>query len=134
MNTDRIRASIERNPGAPNHRIAKNLKLTVAEVAAVRATMETVKPAAATPLSGGVTLTGLRVLPRRPAESAAVHIKRLPCGRGFEPRVLAQEWGMSEDTIRRHAKDLKCLKYVEVSPDEWVPMVMSPETAKQYGV
>ena len=31
------------------------------------------KPAAATPLSGGVTLTGLRVLPRRPAESAAVH-------------------------------------------------------------
>ena len=41
---------------------------------------------------------------------------------------------MSEDTIRRHAKDLKCLKYVEVSTDEWVPMVMSPETSKQYGV
>ena len=132
MNTDRIRASIERNPDAPNHRIAKNLKLTVAEVAAVRGT---VKPApAATPLSGGITHSGLRVLPRRPAESAAVHIKRLPTGRGFEPRVLAQEWGMSEDTIRRHAKDLKCLKYVEVSSDEWVPMVMSPETAKQYGV
>lgn len=131
MNQARITASIERNPDAPNHRIAKNLNLTVAEVAAVRANM---KPAAATPLSGGVTLTGLRVLPRRPAESAAVHIKRLPCGRGFEPRVLAQEWGMSEDTIRRHAKDLKCLKYVEVSPDEWVPMVMSPETSKQYGV
>lgn len=129
MNTARILASIAKNPDAPNHRIAKNLGITVGEVAAVRG-----DPAAKTPpptVTGGVELKGLRVLPRKPADSAAGFIKRLPVGRGFEPRVLAAEWGMSEDTIRRHAKDLKCLKFVEVN-DEWVPMIMHPDTAAKY--
>lgn len=130
MNTARILASIAKNPDAPNHRIAKNLNLTVGEVAAVRDAQPThTSPAAVT--CDGVELRGLRVLPRKPADSAAGFIKRLPQGRGFEPRVLAAEWGMSEDTIRRHAKDLKCLKFVEVN-DEWVPMVMHPDTAAKY--
>jgi len=80
----------------------------------------------------GLLLSKLRVLPRRPAESAAKYIKRLPLGRGFDIKKLSQDWGMGEDTIRRHAKDLCCLKYVEVEPDEWLPVVMNPETAKQY--
>ena len=106
------------------------------EVAAVRATQHRATPARASekptpPVSGGVELKGLRVLPRKPADSAAGFIKRLPLGRGFEPRVLAAEWGMSEDTIRRHAKELKCLKFVEVN-DEWLPMVMHPDTAGRY--
>jgi len=133
VNTARILASIAKNPDAPNLRIAKNLGLTVGEVAAVRGnpqrTAATSSPA--TTVSGGVELKGLRVLPRKPADSAAGFIKRLPLGRGFEPRVLAAEWGMSEETIRRHAKDLKCLKFVEVN-DEWLPMVMHPETAGRY--
>jgi hypothetical protein len=81
--------------------------------------------------SDGVELRGLKVLPRKPADTAAGFIKRLPHGRGFEPRVLAAEWGMSEDTIRRHAKEMKCLKFVEVG-DNWVPMVMHPDTAAKY--
>lgn len=134
MNTTRILASIAKNPDAPNYRIAKNLGLTVGEVAAVRANKSPVAPVAkSSTASGGVELKGLKVLPRKPADSASGFIKRLPVGRGFEPRVLAAEWGISEETIRRHAKDLKCLKFVEVN-DEWVPMVMSPETSKKYHV
>ena len=136
MNTTRILASIAKHPEASDLRIAKNLGLTVAEVAAVRGTSNP-KGAKALPVKAsavtcdGVELKGLRVLPRKPADSAAGSIKRLPAGRGFEPRVLAAEWGMSEETIRRHAKDLKCLKFVEVN-DEWLPMVMHPETAGRY--
>lgn len=131
MNTTRILASIAKNPDAPNYRIAKNLGITVSEVAAARGTPPAKTPSSTPALSGGVELKGLRVLPRKPADSAAGFIKRLPVGRGFEPRVLAAEWGMSEETIRRHAKDLKCLKFVEVN-DEWVPMIMHPDTAARY--
>lgn len=131
----RVLASIAKNPDASDYQIAKNLKLRVAEVTAARQhPAGKVSPAPKNPVamkSGGVELTGLRVLPRKPADSAAGYIKRLPTGRGYEPRVLAAEWGISEETIRRHAKDLKCLKFVEVN-DEWVPMVMHPETAARY--
>jgi DNA-binding CsgD family transcriptional regulator len=132
----RVLASIAKNPDAPDYQIAKNLGLRVSEVAAARqhpAGKADAAPAKnpVTMKSGGVELTGLRVLPRKPADSAAGYIKRLPTGRGYEPRVLAAEWGISEETIRRHAKDLKCLKFVEVN-DEWVPMVMHPDTASRY--
>jgi hypothetical protein len=128
-NTERIKASILRNPSAPNYQIAKNLNIKTEDVVKVRAEMgHTAEPQH----DQGLLLSKLRVLPRRPAESAAKYIKRLPLGRGFDIRKLAQEWGMGEDTIRRHAKDLGCLKYVEVEPDEWVPVIMNPETAKQY--
>ena len=126
--TERIKSSISRNPSAPNHQIAKNLGIRSDDVARVRESMGE----ATGQQDQGLVLSKLRVLPRRPAESAAKYIKRLPLGRGFDIRKLAQEWGMGEDTIRRHAKDLGCLKYVEVEPDEWVPVIMNPETAKQY--
>jgi hypothetical protein len=128
--TERIKASILRNPSAPNHQIAKNLAIKADEVAKVRADMGHVPTEPQQ--DQGLLLSKLRVLPRRPAESAAKYIKRLPLGRGFDIRKLSQEWGMGEDTIRRHAKDLGCLKYVETEPDEWVPVIMNPETAKQY--
>ena len=133
-NTSRILASIDANPGASDWRIAKNLGLRVDEIRAVRGTEQ--EPSAekepTTALTGGILLSHKRVLPRRPAESAAKFIRRLAKGRGFCPKALSQEWGMSEETIKRHAKELSCLKYVETSPDEWVQLIMSPETAAAY--
>lgn len=128
-NTDRIKASIAKNPTAPDYRIAKNLNVRVGEVAAVRATTT---PEEFSGVSTGVNLKGLKVLPRKPAESASKFIRRLAMGRGFDIRELSKEWGIGEDTIRRHAKDMGCLKYVEIETDEWIPVVMNPETAKQY--
>lgn len=127
--TARIKTSIDRNPTAPDYIIAKNLAVKVAQVAAVRATL---KPAEGPVASGGVSLRGLKVLPRKPAESASKFIRKLAPGRGFDIRELSKEWGIGEDTIRRHAKDMGCLKYVEIEPDEWVPVVINPETAKSY--
>lgn len=132
MNRQRILDSIAKNPNAPDRQIAKNLGLCVPEVREVRLGHTPAPVAETTPVAGGVPLRNLRVLPRKPAENAATHIRRLPKGKGFEPKVLSHEWGMSEETIRKHAKDLRCLKYVETSPDEWVSMVMSPETAASY--
>jgi hypothetical protein len=135
---ERIAASIRRNPTATNCKIANNFKnVSAATVAAVREKMgnlpaATKKTSPEAPQGSGIALRGMRVLSRRPAESAAKFIKRLPTGRGFDLKDLSNEWGMSEETIRKHARDLNCIKYVEVEPDEWVQLVMSPETAKTY--
>ena len=126
-NTDRIKASITKNPAATDLIIAKNLGMRVKEVAAVRATLS-IK---AVNMSG-LSLKGKKVLPRKPAESASKFIRKLALGRGFDIRELSKEWGVGEDAIRRHAKELGCLKYVEIELDEWVPVVMNPETAKHY--
>jgi len=132
----RIETSIRKNPGHTNHQIAKNLRTVAHEVATVRARLGEALPSAATdsPAStvGGVPLSSKRVLPRKPPESAAKFIKRLPKSRGFNPAELAQQWGMAEETIKRHAKELGCYKFVEISEDEWVPMIMHPDTAAQY--
>ena len=128
-NIARIKTSIARNPIAPDHQIAKNLKVKVAEVIKVRASLATESTSTGT---GGVNLRGLKVLPRKPAESTSKFIRRLALGRGFEIKDLSKEWGIGEDTIRRHAKDIGCLKYVEIEQDEWISVIMNPETAKQY--
>jgi hypothetical protein len=133
---DRIEKSIRRNPSHTDFQIAKNLRTTVAQVAAVRKGSKSAATPNATdssaPLGGGVPLSSKRVLPRKPPESAAKFIKRLPKNRGFSPSELAMQWGMAENTLSRHAKDLGCYKFVEVSEDEWVPMIMHPDTAAQY--
>ena len=140
MNRQRILDSITKNPDAPDYRIAKNLNLRVSEVRSVRLSAGVVDtsrvPAAAqrpdAPVAGGIVLGDLRVTAQRPAETAALRIKRLPHGQGFEPRVLAADWGCSEENVRKHAKDLKCLKYAELKPGEWVQLVVNPETAARY--
>lgn len=128
----KIEASILRYPTRGNAAIAKNHRGANASIVEeVRLSMG-LPPASQ--VEGGVSLAGMRVLSRRPVDSAAKFIKRLPEGRGFDPQDLAKEWGMSEETIRKHARDLGCLKYVEVSEDEWVPLVMNPETSKKYTI
>jgi hypothetical protein len=144
---ERIKAALERMPEATNGRIAKNLNVTVGEIEWVRAAMGSIKaepdltkqleinlsqPPKKADAPTGVILTNKRVLSRRPAESAAKFIKRLPLGRGFSVSDLRVKWGMSEETIRRYAREMGCLKFVEVTEDEWQQLVMSPETAVNY--
>jgi len=135
---DRVRAAITRNPDYPNSRITKNMNSTVsaAFVQQVRESMKGQITPTATESSAtgvkGISLQSKRVITHRPVETAAKHIKRLPKGRGFNPKDLAIEWGMSEETVKKYARDMKCIKFVEISEDEWVPMIMNPETAAQY--
>jgi predicted transcriptional regulator len=135
---DRILAGIARRPSAANYDISKNLSaVTSAEVAEVRASMagEVMKG----PQDGreseleAIQLNQKRVMPQKPQGSDCrrrLHeIKRGVCYRVAD---FAQHIGVSEDTIRRHAKALHCIKWVEMSPDNFEECVMSPETAKQY--
>ena len=126
---------IAAHPDYTDRQIAKNTRTNKQEVLHIRA-ISTGTPYATVeeeaPTTGGIALGRCRVLSRKPAESASKFIKRLPLGRGFDVRALAKEWGISEDTIKRHAKELSCFKFVEVSDDEWTPMIMNPETANKY--
>jgi hypothetical protein len=133
---ERIQRAIAKYPDATDSAVAKNLSnVRSAEVAEVRGKSPAShhEPKSSNPPGvSGVALSRRRVLSRRPAESAAKFIKRLPNGRAFHLRDLSTQWGMSEETIRRHARDMSCLKFVEVTEDEWHPMVMAPETASRY--
>jgi hypothetical protein len=131
---ERIRVAILRNPTKSNYKIADGLhKITTAEVEEVRKSLDGIESTELESVGlAGVILTQKRVLARRPAESAAKYIKRLPNNKGFHPSDLAREWGMSEETIRKHARDMGCIKFVEVSEDEWKPLIMAPETASRY--
>jgi len=126
---ERIKAAIIKRPDARNCDICKNFsqRVTSSEVEAVRAIMR-----GDDPLDAGVKLAGKRVLSRRPTETAAKFIKRLEPNKGFDPAQLSTEWGISEETIRRYAREMGCLKFVEVEEDEWKQLVLSPETAKQF--
>lgn len=130
---ERIAASLRKHPEYPNHRIAKNLNnaCSSADVQKVRERVFGSEQPSETRVEG-INLGSLRVAAQRPAETAALKIKRLPHDRGFEPHTLASEWGCSEETVRKHAKDLKALKYVELRPGDWIQVVMNPETAKKY--
>jgi len=122
---------IAAHPDYTDHQIARNTRTNKREVARIRSKSTTDSEDEA-PITGGIVLGRCRVLSRKPSDSASKFIKRLPTGRGFDVRTLSKEWGMSEDTIKRHAKDLGCFKFVEVSDDEWIPMIMNPETANKY--
>lgn len=138
----RISRAILRNPFTPDGRVAKNVGCVVAEVRQVRSELllsgelagsvdVTVKPESSSMIPG-VPLNGKTVTQRRPVDSPAKFIKRLEQDKGFEPRILARAWGVSEESVKRYAKELGCLKYVEVREDEWVAMVLNPVTAAKY--
>lgn len=132
----RIEDSIRRNPLHSDGRIAKNVKTLAGEVARVRGTMTLGDPPpvrADLDNISGVSLDGRKILPRKPTDNASHLIQKLPLNRGFEIATLSQNWGLGEETIRRYAKNMKCLKFVEVD-GEWLPMVINPKTAESLNV
>jgi hypothetical protein len=128
---ERIEEAIRKRPNASNREISRNLQgITSLQVQRFRESGE-VNLEAETPLPG-ISLSSKMVLSHKPAPTASLLIQRLPKGRGFEPKDLSKQWHLSEETIRSHAKKHGALKYVEVSPGEWIPVVMNPQTAEAY--
>lgn len=135
---NRILAAIAKRPNSANYDISKNLSaVTSAEVAEVRASITGQGPKESQEETQNeleaIPLNQKRVMPQKPQGSDCrrrLHeIKRGVCYRVAD---FAQHIGVSEDTIRRHAKSLHCLKWVEMSPDNFEEAVMNPETAKAY--
>jgi len=132
-NEQRIAASLQRNPSASNHTIAKNLSrhgVRSADVQAVREAAQRGSVAESPENLSGFSLTNKKIISHRPAETASMFIQRLPKNRGFTPVELSEKWHLSEETIRTHAKRLGCLKFLETAPGHWVQVVINPETAK----
>jgi len=93
------------------------------------------KPVAAGPeaqtLPGGISLKGVRMLDKKPADSVKRLIYTLKRGMGYPLDMLSEKWGISPDTIRSHARRFEALKYVETAPGQWVPCVLHPDTAAE---
>jgi len=126
-----------REPG----RICDNIKTLLKRrpgVAEVKAALDGVElpevPAAARSLKTGVqaiSLQNLRIADKKPNEGLKARIYGLRKGQGYPVDALASEWVVSEDTVRTQAKRLDCLRFVEVSPGEWVQCVLNPDTATE---
>lgn len=136
---ERIVSSIIRNPDHPDWKIARNLEgIYSADVAEARAMMTDElrqpgkAPATADPIEA-IPLNQKRVMPQKPQGSdCRRRIRDIAQGVCHRVPAFAAYLGISEDTLRRHAKALHCLKWVEMTPDNFEEAVMNPDTAKKY--
>lgn len=89
---------------------------------------------AATPsgLRGFAMSPASRVALRRPAASIRSRFFELKRGMAYPLADVAKEWGVSADTLRTHARDVECFRYVDMGHDQWTPCVLHPDTAKQH--
>ena len=80
-----------------------------------------------------IALHNTRVLDSKPAsDNVKKQLYGLRKGMGYPVAALADQWGISEETLRRHAKKLGCLKYVETGPGDWTHCILHPDTAEDY--
>jgi len=82
-------------------------------------------------IPGGINLKGVRMLDKKPADSVKRLIYTLKRGMGYPLDALSHKWGISEETIRSHARRFEAIKYVETAPGQWTPCVMHPDTAAE---
>jgi molybdenum-dependent DNA-binding transcriptional regulator ModE len=75
-----------------------------------------------------------RVSAKKPATTIRARFHTLKRGMAYPEKDLAAEWLVSAETLRRHAQDAGCFRYIEVGSDRWEACVMHPDTAKKYPV
>jgi hypothetical protein len=142
MNKQRILGYIERNNTREPERIRLALKKYGVPMAEIRATLAEIngepqpaakaQPAQATankPTVRGIVLANLRVSDRKPQEGLKAQLYSLKRDRAYPLTELADDWCVSVETLRMHAKRLDCLKYVETQPGQWVMCALHPDTA-----
>ena len=130
----RIIAAIQRNPGESNRQIAKRInRATSAEVQAARDALGDAAPKSPSDEVEAIPIGQKRVMPQKPQGSdCRRRIREIRQGVCHRVPAFAAFLGISEETLRKHAKALSCLKWVEMAPDIFEEAVMNPETAKQY--
>lgn len=79
----------------------------------------------------GINLAGARISARKPSDTVKAKLYGLKRNQGYPLEALAESWCVSIDTLRNHARRSDCLRYVEVSPGEWVQCILHPDTAAQ---
>lgn len=81
-------------------------------------------------IAGGFILRNTRLFSRKPADSLRSRFYKLRRDMGYPVETLAKQWGVSEETLRKHARDVDCLKFTETNPGEFIAIVVHPETGK----
>jgi hypothetical protein len=132
---EKIKRCLERHPEWTTKRIANSSGTIQAAVESIRGggpIGADPASASATPLppSGGFSLRGVRLLSKKPADCMKARLYGLHRGMGYRIADLSSKWGISEDTIRTHAKRFGSLVFVEATPGEYVACVVHPETPK----
>jgi len=142
---ERIKSCIERHPDWPNRKIRNSLGVRDAEIDAARgggpmstgaagpSSLPLKTPELAPgpiPPGGGFSLRGIRLLSKKPTDFMKARIYSLRRGMGYKIEDLSKQWGVSTETLRKHAKDHKALVYVEATPGEYVACIVHPETPK----
>lgn len=81
----------------------------------------------------GIPLRNVRVAEKRPSDSGMRRqLFSLRKSMGYPIDELAGKWGVSEETLRKHAKRLDCLMFVETAPGDWKHCVLHPDTAEDH--
>lgn len=81
--------------------------------------------------SGGFSLRGVNLLEERPQGTIKKRLFSLRRGMGYRVDELSKEWHMSVETLRKHAKEYDALRYVEITPGEYVACIVHPDTVKE---
>jgi len=128
MKNERIKRCLERHPDWTDRRVANATGTRQSQVAALRTGEPKERQSGVT---GGISLSGVRVSNRKPNDSVRRLLYQLRKGMAYPVAALSETWNVGVDTIRQHAKRVNALKYVEVSPGEWVACAMHPDTAEE---
>lgn len=83
-------------------------------------------------VTGGITINGVRMSSYKPAETIRRRFFSLRRNMAYPISELSKQWIASVETLRKHAKQAKCLRYVEIN-HEWVPCILHPDTAEKTG-
>jgi hypothetical protein len=75
-----------------------------------------------------------RCASKKPSTTVRARFYSLKRGMAYKLVDVAREWVLSEETVKRHAQDADCFRYVEMGKETWEPCVMHPDTAKNYPV
>jgi len=141
---ERIKGCIARHPDWTDKRICNATGARHADVGAMRrgeAVPPRAEPAFAPPPPAAslsihppkvkaIPLSGVHLLSKKPVDLMKGRLYGLERGMGYPVADLARAWGVSEETLKYHAKNHKALAYVEATPGEYVPIVVHPETPK----
>ena len=88
----------------------------------------------AEPLRGFAVGAETRMTSKKPTTTLRARFYQLKRGMAYKIEDVARDWVTSAETVRRHAQDADCFRYIEVEVENWTPCVMHPDTAKLYPV
>jgi len=124
-------ADAAKSLGLSERSLRRRLRGEMGKAAVVKIADAAEKPES---LRGFAVGADTRVSIKRPASTIRARLYDLKRGVAYYEAEVAREWVISPGTLRKHALDADCFRYIEVSPEKWEPCVMHPDTAKRYPV